>query len=191
MLRFLKAVFVLLMIFLFVSCPSQPKPNGPGVEWPFGATFNYKEGAIKVHVKADSKLNLYEGDPNTLHLCVYQLRNPNTLNQMASNMDGLYQLLDQNCGFSDGSVAGSKALTVYPGETNTYVLDRAEGAKYVAFVAGYFSLENDRIMRLVRVPITFIEKKTGLFKSVRIPQPDQLDANLILGPEQIQKIETN
>ncbi len=189
MLRFLKAAFLLSLVILLVSCPSQPKPNGT-LEWPYGAKFNYKEGAIKVHVKADPKLNIYEGDPNTLHLCVYQLRNPNTINQMASNMDGLYQLLDQNCGFSDGSVAGSKALTVYPGETKTYDLDRAEGAKYVAFVAGYFSLENDRIMRLVRVPVTFVKKKTGLFKSVEIAQPDQLDVYLTLGPQQIQKIET-
>lgn len=186
--RLLKAVLLLSLMALIASCGSQSK-NLMEAEWPYGAKFVYKEGAIRLHITADPRLNLYEGEPKTLHLCIYQLRNPNTINQMANNLDGLYQLLDQNCGFSDGSVAGSKALTIYPGEKNTYVLDRAEGAKYVVIVGGYFSLEGDRITRLVRVPVIFIKKKTGMFKTVEIAQPDILDIYLTLGPQQILKME--
>ncbi len=188
MLRFLKAVLILSFVALIGSCGSQSK-NLVEPEWPYGAKFIYKESAIRLHITADPRLNLYEGEPKTLHLCIYQLRNPNTINQMANNLDGLYQLLDKNCGFSDSSVAGSKALTIYPGEKNTYVLDRAEGAKYVVILAGYFSLEGDRITRLVRVPVIFVKKKTGLFKTVEIAQPDILDIYLTLGPQQIQKME--
>jgi len=68
----------------------------------------YEEGAIKVHVKADPKLNLSDGKAHTLLVCVYQLKDPNALNQLSGDDDGLYRLLE--CGLFDASVAGAKRL---------------------------------------------------------------------------------
>jgi len=171
------------------SCGSSPDTQK--LEWPYGAKFDYKENAIKLQIDADRELNRYNGDPNSLHLCMYQLRNPNDLNRLSSNEDGLYQLLDVNCSFSDGSVANATPITVQPGEHETYVYNRAEDARYVAFVAGYYSLEKERIVRLIRVPIVMIKKSTGFFTSVEVPTPANMHIKLKLGPEQIQGIDMN
>ncbi len=179
---------VILSVFMFLSCASTDTAK---LEWPYGARFEYKENAIKLKVNADKNLNIYEGEAKTLHLCVYQLRSPNIINKMTSNEDGLYQLLEKKCGFSDGSVASSMALTVQPGESVSYTFDRAEGAKYIAFVAGYYSLQKERIVRIVRVPVVFVKKSTGIFSSVEVPTPANLNIRLSLGPKQILKIESN
>lgn len=172
------------------SCKSAPEPQK--LEWPYGVTFSYKENAIKLHIDADRELNRFRGDANSLHLCMYQLRNPNEFNRLSNNEDGLYQLLDVNCGFSDGSVADATPITVQPGERETYIYNRAEEARYVGFVAGYYNLEKERIVRLERVPVVLIQKKTGMFsKKVEVPVVPDMLINLKLGPEQILSIEAN
>ncbi|WP_373500924.1 type VI secretion system lipoprotein TssJ [Desulfococcus sp.] len=172
------------------SCKSAPEPQK--LEWPYGATFNYKENAIKLHIDADRELNRFRGDANSLHLCMYQLRNPNEFNRLSNNEDGLYQLLDVNCGFSHGDVADATPITVQPGERETYIYNRAEEARYVAFVAGYYSLEKERIVRLVRVPVVLMTKSTGMFsKKEEIPMVADMLIHLKLGPEQILSIESN
>lgn len=44
--------------------------------------WTYEKEAIRLHIKADNKLNLDEGEAHTLLLCVYQLSDPNTFNQL-------------------------------------------------------------------------------------------------------------
>lgn len=185
-------VLILCLAFLVLSgCAGGDDPSPNRSSWPYGAEFAYKENAIRVHVNADPQLNRYNGSPRTLHVCIYQLRTPNDLNQLAFNRDGLYQLLDRNCSYSAGSVAGARALTVHPGEENTYVYDRMEGAKYVAFVAGYFSLEKERILKMERIPVVLVEEKSGWFSSQMVPTVPDLNVHINFGPEQIQRISVN
>ena len=67
---------LLLLLFLLCSCATKQLPP-PKLE--------FAENAIKIHVKADPKLNLSDGKPHTLLVCVYQLKNPNGLNQLAGD----------------------------------------------------------------------------------------------------------
>jgi type VI secretion system VasD/TssJ family lipoprotein len=142
----------------------------------------FAEDAITIKVKADPQLNLSDGKPHTLMVCVYQLKDPNGLNQLAGDKDGLYRLLE--CGLFDASVAGAKKLIVQPGQDITFNLDRAEGAKYVAFAAGYYVIEKERIVRLHEIPVV-IEKK-GFIKRTKIKKLGILEIDLRLGPQQIQ-----
>jgi type VI secretion system VasD/TssJ family lipoprotein len=163
----------LLLALLVWSCASKQLPP-PGLE--------YEEGAIKIHVKADPQLNLSDGKPHTLLVCIYQLKDPNVLNQLANDQEGLYRLLE--CNLFDASVAGAKKLIIQPGQDTTFNLDRAEGAKYVAVAAGYYLIQRERIVRLYEIPVV-VEKK-GIIKRSKRKKLGTLEIDLKLGSQQIQ-----
>jgi predicted component of type VI protein secretion system len=119
--------------------------------------------------------------PHTLVLCLYHLRDPNSFNQLSDDMPGIYKLLE--CGLFDGSVATAKRIIVHPGQDIDVRLDRAEGAKYLAAVAGYYELQKQRMIRLFEIP-TIVETK-GFFKKTTTSKPGPLKADLVLGPAQI------
>jgi len=154
-----------------LACASTPPPAPP---------FGYEKGAVSLHVKADPQLNLTDGTPHTLLLCVYELKDPNVFNQLAQDSKGLYKLLE--CGPFDGSVATAKRLIIHPDQDLTFTLDRAEGAKYVAVIAGYYSLHRDKIIRLFEVPV--VVKRKGL--TGKVAEPGHLSVDLKLGPYEIQ-----
>ncbi len=169
----LKSIAILGIITLLMSaCSSQPLPPP---KW------SYAKDAVEIHLKADPKLNFDDGLPHTLAVCLYQLKDPNAFNQLSEDTDGIYKLLD--CGLFDAGVATSKRIIVHPGKDVTVTLDRAEGAKYVAAVAGYYVLQKDRMVRMFDIPVV-IEKK-GFIKSTRISKPGLLKIELELGPAQI------
>jgi type VI secretion system VasD/TssJ family lipoprotein len=168
-----RTVSILCIFTLMLSaCASQPLPPP---KWA------YEKDAVEIHIKADPKLNLDEGVPHTLLVCLYQLKDPNAFNQLSDDTDGIYKLLE--CGLFDAGVASSKKLIVHPGKDLTMTLDRAEGAKYVAVAAGYYVLQKDRMLRMFDIPVE-IEKK-GFIKTTKISKPAILKIDLELGPSQI------
>jgi type VI secretion system VasD/TssJ family lipoprotein len=142
----------------------------------------YEKEAIKINVKADPQLNLSDGKPHTLLVCVYQLDDPNSFNQLAGDQEGLYRLLE--CGLFDASVEGAKKLIVQPGQNTTFNLDRSQGARYVAVAAGYYLIERERVVRLYEIPV-IIETK-GFIRRSKQKKLDTLEIDLQLGSKQIQ-----
>lgn len=163
----------LVSAFLIFSCASKQLAP-PEME--------FEEKSIKIHMKADPQLNLSDGTSHTLLVCVYQLKEPNTFNQLADDQEGLYRLLE--CKLFDPSVAGTKRLVVQPGTDTEFSLDRAQGARYVAVVAGYYLLDKERMVRLYEIPVV-IEKK-GLIRRTKKKKLDALNVDLKLGPKQIE-----
>ena len=157
--------------------PQAPNAPPPPPEW------RYQKDGIRLRVKADPKLNLFQGDPHTLLVCVYDLRDPNAFNQLADEKEGLAKLLD--CGRFDSSVASSKRLVIQPGQELNESMDRAEGAKYVGLVAGYYSLQKDKSVRLYPIPI--LEESKGLVFRTKTSIPAILNLDLYLGPQEIQE----
>lgn len=177
--KYFKAMWMLLVISFVCSCASQHLP----VEW------QYEKEAIHIHLEADSQLNFSGGMAHTLMICVYQLRDPNSFNQLTEDNDGLRKLL--KCNLFDNSVISSKRLIIYPGQYSNHVLDRSEGSKHVAIVAGYYLIEKERIMELIDIPV-IVEKKGWIkrwIKRTKIKKPGPLNIELVLGREQIQKLE--
>lgn len=170
------ALFLAIIISVLFACASQQLPPP---QW------QYEKEAIGLHLKADSKLNLADGTPHTLLVCVYQLKDPNAFNQLSEDDDGIYKLLE--CELFDASVATSKRLIARPGQDINLALDRAEGAKYIAIVAGYYTLQKDRMIRLFNIPVV-VEKK-GFIKRKKIKKPGPLNIELTLGPKQIVTVE--
>jgi type VI secretion system VasD/TssJ family lipoprotein len=171
--------FLLLLItgslLLLTACAAKQLPPP---QW------GYEKDAIRMHIKADSKLNLDEGEAHTLLLCAYQLSDPNTFNQLSNDEDGLYTLLE--CSLFGNGAAASKRLILQPGQDINLTLDRAEGARYVAVVAGYYILEKDRMVRIVEIP-EVVEKK-GMIRVKKTRKPAHLSVELVLGPQQITTI---
>ena len=163
----------LLLVLLVWSCAPKQLP---------APEYGYEEDAIKIHVKADPQLNLSDGKPHTLLVCIYQLKDPNAFNQLAGDQEGLYRLLE--CALFDASVVGAKKLIVQPGQNTTFNLDRAQGTAYVGVAAGYYLIERERIVRLYEIPIV-IEKK-GIVRRTKRLKLATLEINLKLGPQQIQ-----
>lgn len=170
---YFKILCLLLHLIFVLSCATQstlPPPERA-----------YKSDAIRLHLKADPKLNFHDGMPHTLHVCVYQLRDPNAFNQLANDNDGLYELLE--CNLFD-AVVSSKSLTVRPGQDLKVTLDRAEGAKYVAVVAGYYLIRKKRIVRLFKIPV--LQKRKGVLWLTKYSELGDLEITLPMGPKQIQ-----
>lgn len=137
--------------------------------------YSYEKEAIRITLQGDPRLNLYQGSAHTLVVCTYQLRDPNGFNQLVDERGGLSKLLE--CGRFDPSVAYTKRLVVQPGQSLTEKLDRAEGAKYVSVVAGYYNLTKEGTVRLYQIPVGTISQRAG---SVTI--------DLYLGPQSIHDI---
>jgi type VI secretion system VasD/TssJ family lipoprotein len=173
---YLNVMLLVMVSSMIYSCASQPLVPP---QW------QYEKEAITLHLKADADLNLEEGSPHTLLLCVYQLKDPNVFNQLAGDDDGIYKLLE--CELFDVAVATSKKLIARPGQDMNFVFDRAEGAKYVAVVAGYYVLQKDRMIRLFEIPV--VTEKKGFFVRKKLQKPGPLTIELTLGPRQILTVE--
>jgi type VI secretion system VasD/TssJ family lipoprotein len=170
---------MLMFVTLMLTILSCAKKVLPPPQW------TYEKDAVKIEIQADPMLNQDNGKAHTLLLCVYQLRDPNGFNQLSQDRNGLYQLLE--CKLFDAGVASARRLIVNPGETTTLLMDRAENAKYLAVAAGYYTMETDRITRHIDIPVVIEEK--GFISREKIQKPGLLDVILVLGPDQVEKIE--
>lgn len=159
----IKLLFIFSIISLLFSCATITRTP----------EYVYSEKCIRLHIKSDPQLNLYKGKPHTLVLCVYQLRDPNTFNQIAGEDEGLSKLLEGSR--FDSSVTSSKKFVIHPDTEISETLDRSEGTKYVCIVAGYYELEKDQMFRRIPIPLSIFTK-----------QPKKLNIDLILGSQEIQ-----
>lgn len=161
----------------FVACASKPGPKPLRPE--------FLERGVLIQLQADPMLNLYEGQPHTLLLCVYQLLDPNGFNQYREEYAGISKLLEGER--FDPSVASVKRVFVQPGENQGLVLDRAEGAKFVGVVAGYYNMHKSQASRLFEVPL--LEQKKGWMSQEITYRYGVLDLSLKLGPEEFHPTE--
>ncbi len=162
--------------------PASPPPPPPQQAYvpPPPTDWRFEKDGIRLHLKGDPKLNLFQGDPHTLMICVYNLKDPNAFNQLMDEKEGLTKLLE--CSRFDPSVTSSKRIVLQPGQEVNESMDRGEGAKYVSLVAGYFNLKKEKVSRLY--PIQTREESKGTRSQFSLPAVLNLD--LYLGPQEIQ-----
>ncbi|MEW5724892.1 MAG: type VI secretion system lipoprotein TssJ, partial [Thermodesulfobacteriota bacterium] len=153
-----------------------PKPEIPETALPGAPQWTFGSNAISLQLKADSTLNLFEGNPHTLVLCVYQLADPNAYKDLASTKEGVVKLL---AGQKFGeTVSAVDRIIIQPGETRTVFLDRAVGAQYVGLVAGFFELDPAKASKLFQIPLD-VSKKGLIFKDTYMI-PGRLDLSIFL-----------
>lgn len=172
----------LLFFPAMLFCLSCAKPTTPPVE----TKPTYTQNFITVHFKADSQLNLYDASSHALHLCIFQLSDPNAFNLLSEDEMGIAKLM--SCDRAEvvttiPGVAIAKRYVMQPGDDREYTLDRAEGAKYVGIVAGYYMLQKRNAVRLYAIPVVE-EKKNGMTVITQKP----LTIQLYLGPQSLDQL---
>ena len=168
MMHVIRVMIGLATAFPLFSCASAPLLQQPP-EW------GYEKDAISLRFTGDPQLNLFQKQAHSLIVCLYQLRDLNGFSQLSDEKDGLPKLLD--CSRFDPSVAYAKRLVIQPNQKSAQALDRAEGAKYLGLVAGYYTLQKESSTRSYPVPLTEPGKNSTL------PQkPAKLSLELYLGP---------
>jgi type VI secretion system VasD/TssJ family lipoprotein len=167
-------VVIIIACLLITSCgDKEPKPEP---KW------DYKPKSIKISIDADNMLNEFQGASHALQLVFYQCDSINKFVELADYRDGLKKLLKaQNF---DPSVQAVKKIFVDPGEKNVLVLDRAEKAKFIGIVAGYFDLVPGRATCFFDIPHK-IEKKGMIFFKKEIAVITDIAINLRLKEHEI------
>ncbi len=175
MTKTITSVLIAVVCLVILASCSAKKMATPKPQWLF------EKDAITLRLKADRILNMSEGAPHTLMLCVYQLRDDEMLNQLASNEDGIYQLLD--CEVFDSSVRNAKRLIIHPGQDLTFIMDRLAGTQKIGFVAGYSHLQKERIVKTINIPVLISkDQKSAMAMEVK--------GIVNLGSEQIAAIQS-
>ncbi len=141
---------------------------------------DYEAKGIEIRYRADPHLNLYGDQSHTLALVVYQLSSPNMYTQLLRDEEGVRKLL-QAKPFDPGVLYVNRYM-IQPGEENSFFMDRAENARWIGLVAGYFELAVPRTTRLIKIPLL---PQPG--ESSQISRPGALVLNLILGPQGIHR----
>ncbi len=166
---FLSFVFCLTLISSLISCGGkEPKPEP---DWAF------KPQSIEIAIHADVMLNEFNESSHALQLVIYQFDTINKFMELAEYKDGLKKMLKaQNF---DPSVQAVKKIFVDPGETKKIRLDRAEKARWVGVVAGYFNLIPGRTTNFFEIPYN-IEKQGMIFFRKEVAVISDLKINLTL-----------
>jgi type VI secretion system VasD/TssJ family lipoprotein len=177
--KFLGTFSMILVTALVCSCASKPAvPPKPD--------YIYEKNAVKLHLVADPRLNLFDGIPHALSICIYQLKDRNTFDQLTQDKTGLSKLLAE-CNRFDQSVTSAERVFIQPGDDLWLTRDRYETAEHLALVAGYYLPTKDRCVKIIDFPV--MVEKTGTFSSTVVSRVGVLNAKVTLGVQQIDKLE--
>jgi predicted component of type VI protein secretion system len=116
-----------------------PVPPPAAVTDPAQVVWAGMPGGVTLHILSGLDLNEMGGTPLGLSLCVYQVAGVSRFNALATTAEGLDAL--QGCTVDTVDAAAAKRFWIQPGQYRKVVMDRAEGAKNLAVVAGYAHLK--------------------------------------------------
>ncbi len=98
----------------------------------------YADRAISVLIDTPSNLNELSGRPHSLAIGVFQLTDTATFSAFTTTTSGMLELLSK--GRIDDTVADFRLIRVKPGERRREIFARAQGARHVGLIAGYYNL---------------------------------------------------
>ncbi len=145
----------------------------------------YEKEGIWLQLASDAQLNIYDNDSHTLVLGIYQL----------SETQSFYKLLTDKPQISTDLLTGQASKQVLqfdryvlsPGKATVLKLDRAQGAKFVGMIAGYYDFNAINAARLFRVPVNM--QSGGLMATTYKAEPAVLALRLVFGNSGINNAE--
>lgn len=143
------------LFLVMVGCSSTP-------DMPFTKEMPFEQNGIKLNLLADSSMNLYEGEPHTLVLCIYQLNAAEAFRELVQTQEGVGTLL--NCTSFGETVTTSKRIILHPKEERTIDLDRYKGTQFLGLVTGYYESSPARITRLYKIPMNYYKEGFWMWK---------------------------
>jgi len=170
-------LFLIVVAISLAGCSSKTEPPS---DW------TYAKNSLSINYTAEAGLNAVDGRSHTLLLVFYQLNDVNSFNQLSSYEEGIDKLLAaQNF---DASVMSVEKTFVEPGASGTLKYDRAQNAKHLGIVAGYYDLAPAKSVLLE--DITYDSKRTGMLKLSKTTVINPLTIDIVLGKDGI-RIEKN
>ncbi|MEG9883602.1 MAG: type VI secretion lipoprotein TssJ [Hyphomicrobiales bacterium] len=148
----------LLSVFLLPGCAKDATPrkvvvpDAKPASSPQAIDWAFKPKAIPLHIQAEQGLNWYQGEPHVLKICVYQLSGAKKFDGLRKSIAGVQQLMQCRAAI-DPEVALAQSWFIQPGQEKTFILDRAQGARYIGVVAGYFNQAPDQVSRILPYPV--------------------------------------
>jgi len=174
-------IALLFFSLLLTACASKTSLEVAPEDWVF------EDRAIHIHVESPSDLNSISGRPHSVALGVFQLNDPNTFLGLAETKEGALQLL--NAGRIDDTVAQFTRIILQPGEEKIASLPRAQGAKYIALISGYYGLNTELDIKVFDIPIKpakrgFVDlalSNMGLIADEAKAIPDEIFIDVAMG----------
>lgn len=136
---------------LLMSCASEPTELViEEEEWV------YEIRAINLVARASADLNSVRGRPHSLALGVFQMNDPNTFRGLSVSQTGAVELLQK--GQIDESIVNFQQINIRPGEQKKVSISRAQTAKYIGVIAGYFKLNPKTDVQIFPIPLREIKR---------------------------------
>lgn len=115
------------------------------------ASATFASDAINIDMIADPQLNAFNRVPNSCTVLIIQAERRDQLESLLNN-PALLRNLFARAGGSE-NILKLDSYVMMPGQRVTLHLDRVEQARYVALIAGYYPLPNERHTRIFSIPL--------------------------------------
>jgi type VI secretion system VasD/TssJ family lipoprotein len=148
-------------------------------------TAPFAEGAITIQLRAEPTLNTVNGLPNSCTVLLLQAKDKTSLNKILNNpavLKGLFAGVG-----AEGTLLQVDRYTMMPGQNNTLHINRAQNARSVALVAGYYPYPMKQHRVLVDIPVKSV--KSGWWKPEWWAGLGPLNIAVTMGSERISRIE--
>ncbi|KML54614.1 type VI secretion protein [Burkholderia cepacia] len=143
--------------------------------------WDYAPDALLLDIDASPRLNEYQNTPHTLLLTIFQTTDAQAFRNLSDDPNHLRATLTAGT-----AAAGFIQVTRYvvaPGTRVALSIDRAQQARYVGIVAGYYDFDGPRAARLYDVPLKI--DKRGWFSHTYRAAPQTFELKLRLGAHSI------
>ncbi|WP_243464945.1 type VI secretion lipoprotein TssJ [Photorhabdus temperata] len=111
----------------------------------------YASNAIRLKMTADAHLNVFNNIPNSCTILIAQAEKREQLDKLLAN-----PVLLRNLFAGTGATEQILQLDNYvmmPGQSVSLHIDRAEQARYIALIAGYYPAPNSTHVRVLSLPL--------------------------------------
>ena len=149
------------------------------IDWAYA-----KEG-IWLQLASDAQLNIYDNESHTLVLGIYQLSETQSFYKLLADKPQISK--DLLTGQTGKQVVQFDRYVLAPGKATVLKLDRAQGAKFVGMIAGYYDFDAINAARLFRVPVNM--QSSGMVTTTYKAEPAVLALRLVFGNNGINNAE--
>jgi type VI secretion system VasD/TssJ family lipoprotein len=148
--RLVKFFCLASLLLLVAACSSNPELSVEEEKW------TYEVRAINLVLKAVNDVNSVSGRPHSIVVGLFQMSDPNTFSGLSVTREGAVELLQK--GKIDETIVDFRLLTMRPGEQKKVSVSRAEAARYIGVIAGYFKLNPKTDVKIFSIPIREVER---------------------------------
>lgn len=145
--------YLLLTSLLFLASACSSTPTELSVE---EEQWIYEVRAINLVLRATADVNSVSGRPHSIAVGLFQMSDPNTFSGLSVTREGAVELLQK--GKIDETIVNYLLITMRPGEHKKVSISRAQTAKYIGVIAGYFKLNPRTDVKIFSIPFRAIKR---------------------------------